>query len=1324
MRKADEQPIKLLIVDDDANAKAILEDYLESNFSFKVECVSSGPEAIELIQTYPHRFNVALVDQNLGTRMNGIELVRDLYKLDRLLPVIMYTAQALDERALRAIQQGAYIYTQVRRDGKPRELAFHCLAAVRDRRDRWENLFQKVTPELHSLDQERMLPICASELRRLEYRQVAVYVKVQGWTVDGKDLGGGFRQARSKPYLRRDYATDPEHFDAAIDLSIDSIYSRVLGSDAAVELCFTPGSNQLQLLIPLRFPDYCNLPETTEGKEILGLLVLRMIPFAKLEKPEEDRLATLGEQLSMALQNALTTRQREYQRDTLEGILEINRRILALSSDAIDSALDEFAAAIAGSLDFGRVAISIINEKDGRAEIRGLGGRNVTQDDQQLRERPVLLTEVSKLDHSAFLHGTTYFIPEDSYDFADYNAPILRPEKYDAQPWEWHAQDIVRTIVRNDKGNILGYISAADRISADGKPTLRKRPESNVFKVLELFATQVALAIENAEYQRSNAKYKSRNQALLDVNEDLSRITEHDSLFKRIHAELGKWMFAKYVMIARYHPEINEVEVMYRPSKVDQHVPTRRSAQLGITGHVVRNDERVLLNHDNISSFLIDNGIEPLGKPARSWIGVPLRAEGRVIGAIALQDFKYGYTYKQDDLDWLALLAEPLSNALYRIDLEESVLGKYLQTVNEAGAELIGSTLSKDKLPILERDVLKKACQLTKADYGVIYHYDFPNRRLVPTAHVVIGKRLRSTNWNRFLSVNIEESQCELAALTAKEHKDHHGKVYRYDDAREFNRTNPPTFREARSHISVCLETVSGRTRYLLGVLALESDRVRAFSKVHEPFARILANFVAQAHLRAEQQEESEAELGWGMYNLSTRIVRHRDANDLRTLDNHLGLATEMQEKLQHWMSDAFKHASHIQSIPKNAINSFGPLKLNHFVRQFIIQNERRYRSVNIELQAKLLCRPEHQTVYGNEIALNYFVHSMVSLMSESLDRIVKAGVISTNTSRTDNRTRLSIIASGIPLRHNTTNSNEWDDLREQTGKLVEQMRSLLSFCEADLVEEANDTDSVSVAIQFKDQIEPTSTKTSDEQSDAESTRSISLRLMDGETAARLRTLASAMAGEAALRYATDIHKQADPGKEALQNLHEAIQQSRSMVTSIENNISSKLDTLEVLDVEQAIREFANDTNRLSRGQDVPVIFTALKRRNYGKVQIQANSAGLRNILAVLVDNAQQAVAEFRQKNPDSVKPIELEFECRNRWVLIHVRNWGPKILDHIAARLFEHPLLNHAATNPSRHGMGLRLSKVLVRKYGGTIKLDEGKPGVVFTIRFRRYLG
>jgi GAF domain-containing protein len=78
-----------------------------------------------------------------------------------------------------------------------------------------------------------------------------------------------------------------------------------------------------------------------------------------------------------------------------------------------------------------------------------------------------------------------------------------------------------------------------------------------------------------------------------------------------------------------------------------------------------------VLIEDNVPQRLAEMGIESVGAPALSWMGVPLMHGDRVLGAMAVQSYTTAHAFDEHDRDLLTALARLTATALQNARLLE-----------------------------------------------------------------------------------------------------------------------------------------------------------------------------------------------------------------------------------------------------------------------------------------------------------------------------------------------------------------------------------------------------------------------------------------------------------------------------------------------------------------------------------------------------------------------------------------------------------------------------------------------------------------------------
>ena len=105
--------------------------------------------------------------------------------------------------------------------------------------------------------------------------------------------------------------------------------------------------------------------------------------------------------------------------------------------------------------------------------------------------------------------------------------------------------------------------------------------------------------------------------------------------------------------------------------------------------------------------LLASGAVEFVGTDSVDWLGVPLRAEGRTLGVLALQTYDESKRFTEDDRELLAFIGQHIGTALARTRLREEMRQhlRELESVNRIG-QALASQLDLDALVELVGDLI------------------------------------------------------------------------------------------------------------------------------------------------------------------------------------------------------------------------------------------------------------------------------------------------------------------------------------------------------------------------------------------------------------------------------------------------------------------------------------------------------------------------------------------------------------------------------------------------------------------------------------------
>ncbi len=252
------------------------------------------------------------------------------------------------------------------------------------------------------------------------------------------------------------------------------------------------------------------------------------------------------------------------------------------------------------------------------------------------------------------------------------------------------------------------------------------------------FANQVAISIENARLFVASERQTQELAGLYDTALAIGSLLETDMLLERLYEHVRQLMGPDGFGVVLYDADAEELEIALAmeegeivPEAAGMRAPIEEG---GLTGWVIRT-RRPLLAGDLLEEPL---PVEPrhLTRPARAWLGVPLIARDRLIGAISAQSF-VPYAFDHADRRFLESLAAQVAVAIENARLFEAerAQARRQTALSQISAEL-AVTLDEEEV-----------CQRVVKDLHVALDYGFVGLFLIDASS---GERVltASAGWS------------------------------------------------------------------------------------------------------------------------------------------------------------------------------------------------------------------------------------------------------------------------------------------------------------------------------------------------------------------------------------------------------------------------------------------------------------------------------------------------------------------------------------------------------------------------------------------------
>jgi PAS domain S-box-containing protein len=188
--------------------------------------------------------------------------------------------------------------------------------------------------------------------------------------------------------------------------------------------------------------------------------------------------------------------------------------------------------------------------------------------------------------------------------------------------------------------------------------------------VLQTMADQLANAIQNARLF-DRAQIQANEMSILsELAQTLSTRLTVQEVLDEVHQGASRLLDATNFYTALYDPDTDQVSFPFDTTQEEEDRFLTLPADQGITGYIIRHRESVLIE-DNVPERLVEMGIEMVGEPALSWLGVPMMVGDQVLGVMGVQSFTTPRAYDEHDRDLLVALATQVATALTNARLFE-----------------------------------------------------------------------------------------------------------------------------------------------------------------------------------------------------------------------------------------------------------------------------------------------------------------------------------------------------------------------------------------------------------------------------------------------------------------------------------------------------------------------------------------------------------------------------------------------------------------------------------------------------------------------------
>jgi len=175
-----------------------------------------------------------------------------------------------------------------------------------------------------------------------------------------------------------------------------------------------------------------------------------------------------------------------------------------------------------------------------------------------------------------------------------------------------------------------------------------------------------------AHYRDISARKRAEtlSSALYRIAQKASAAQDLQQFFAAIHSIVDELMSARNFAIVIHDPESRSLSFPYY---VDEQASAPPKFASGLIEYVLRTGEPLLCTSELAQQMQRRGEVELTGKPPLHWLGVPLKINRHVLGALVLKSYSKNTSFTEHDRDVLTLISQQLAAAIDRKRNEQAL---------------------------------------------------------------------------------------------------------------------------------------------------------------------------------------------------------------------------------------------------------------------------------------------------------------------------------------------------------------------------------------------------------------------------------------------------------------------------------------------------------------------------------------------------------------------------------------------------------------------------------------------------------------------------
>ncbi|WP_320169290.1 EAL domain-containing protein [Maridesulfovibrio sp.] len=188
-------------------------------------------------------------------------------------------------------------------------------------------------------------------------------------------------------------------------------------------------------------------------------------------------------------------------------------------------------------------------------------------------------------------------------------------------------------------------------------------------------AGRIIGAIESLRDISARKQTENINTILYNISNSLNKASDTSELLHLVHNSLKKFVEADNFFVALYNREQQRFYFPYYKDELDFISPDNTLSVAdgkSLSLQVIKAGRPLLLDENELSEKRVNT--DKVESAAKSWLGVPLKYQGEIMGVMSIQSYSRRYAYNNQDIDMMVAISEQVAAALQRSQTESALL--------------------------------------------------------------------------------------------------------------------------------------------------------------------------------------------------------------------------------------------------------------------------------------------------------------------------------------------------------------------------------------------------------------------------------------------------------------------------------------------------------------------------------------------------------------------------------------------------------------------------------------------------------------------------